>query len=370
MSKCTICNTRLQLSSRSEKNIDSDRIRAGIMVCWSCQPNVIIPHIPPIRSRSYYVREGLLLSMKDISSLKTKCRRGVRLIKELQRSKDKKEEILKKEALSNKKYMDTQRKSREIKISAWNARVFKLNRALKTYMKRNTCRCCKTKLIVGGNIVIGRIEHSDYICNTCSKLKYWTPSDHPVGRPPLVFDSAEELKDHKRKLKKDERERKKKLYPPGLYGIFYRDKIVYIGESRNMWSRIYSSHFNVYSNYKNKKALKDKSPVCDLIKTKKLNLDEFKWCYLAYENDLQKRLILEDQYVALHIPYLNKPYRGMDKNEYKSLKVYVDERDKGVFDLIPLTGFQPADKTQIKPDGVLIKRIMTYESRSNPSISK
>ena len=107
MSKCTICNTPLRFGKRSGNTIDVERIRTGNMVCYGCHPHTSPirnkPTKPPIDlTRNRKVRRGELMSLYDIHHLKIKCRRGVRLIKKLQRSKDIKERILKRRALSRK----------------------------------------------------------------------------------------------------------------------------------------------------------------------------------------------------------------------------------------------------------------------------
>ena len=102
MSKCTICNTPLRFGKRSGNTIDAERIRTGNMVCYGCHPHTP-PHrnIPPLDlTRNKKVRRGELMSSDDIRHLKIKCRRGVRLTKKLQRSKDIKEGIRKRKALS------------------------------------------------------------------------------------------------------------------------------------------------------------------------------------------------------------------------------------------------------------------------------
>ena len=220
-------------------------------------------------------------------------------------------------------------------------------------MSNKTCRKCSGDLVIGENISLNRLNHSDYICNKCSRIGY-VPTGNPKGRAPIYKDPEEVKKAHKRANQK-ERKLKNILFPPGVYGIFRNHELVYVGESKGMWARIYGGHFK-YN--KQQQVQKHKISNIDEHITKD-NIDEWSWAYLAKDDDLNQRLIIESQYVCRHAPELNSPYNKLPPNELKSLHVALEQCDLGKYTLEDLE-YYPANKTKLVPDGVYIKRIVKY----------
>ena len=214
------------------------------------------------------------------------------------------------------------------------------------------CKECGCDLVGDVNIHPNQLSNSDYICRPCRRVGY-VPTGNAPGRPSWGR-SDEEMKELNRAQTKEERERKNIIFPPGVYGVFRNDKLVYIGESLHIWSRIYGGHFK----YNKQNTTKQKMSILDSIVTRD-NIDEFKWGYLAFEDDLNKRLIIESQYITRHAPRLNAPYRHLPTHEYNSLKTTIDKIDVGDF-IVDIHTYYPANKTLLVPDGYFIKRIGTY----------
>lgn len=220
-------------------------------------------------------------------------------------------------------------------------------------MSNKTCRKCSGDLVVGENITLNKLNHSDYICKECIRDSY-VPTGNPKGRVPIYKNPEEVYKAQKLATKK-ERELKNILFPPGVYGIFRNHELVYVGESRSMWARIYGGHFKY-----NKQQLKQKHKISNIDEhITRDNIDEWSWAYLAKEDDLNQRLIIEAQYVCRHAPELNSPYNMFPPNELKSFKVSLEQIDLGKYTLEDLE-YYPANKTKLVPDGVYIKRIFGY----------
>ena len=212
-----------------------------------------------------------------------------------------------------------------------------------------SCRHCGDVLVVGENIILKKINNSDYECQPCVKKKY-VPTGGKKGRKPLGL-FGEELKEHQYRIKKEERDRKRKVLPQGVYGIFRNGELIYVGESSNMWSRMYGQHFRYNKtgthNYQG-------SHIDGL--WNKDNLDEFTWGYLHKSDDLTKRLIIEDQYVSRYVPRYNSPYRDLTDSEYESFKISVEQIDVGPYTL-DIDVFS-CNKTKLKIDSVHITRIV------------
>ena len=210
-----------------------------------------------------------------------------------------------------------------------------------------SCRHCGDVLVVGENIILNKMNHSDYECQPCVKKKY-VPTGGKKGRQPLGL-FGEELKKHQHRLKKEERDRKRKVLPQGVYGIFRNGELVYVGESSNMWYRMYNSHFRYNKTHLSKFSCVDKHVTKD-------NIDEFTWGYLHKSDDLTKRLIIEDQYVSRYVPRYNFPYRDLTDSEYESFKISVEQIDVGPYTL-DIDRFS-CNKTKLKIDSVHITRIV------------
>ena len=220
-------------------------------------------------------------------------------------------------------------------------------------MSNKTCRKCSGDLVIGENITLNRLNHSDYICNKCTMIGY-VPTGNPVGRAP-IYKNPEEVYEAQKLATKKERELKNKVFPPGVYGIFRNHELVYVGESRSMWARIYGGHFKY-----NKRQLKQKYQISKIEEhVTKDNIDEWSWAYLKKEDNLHLRLFIEAQYVARHAPKLNSPYSELSPNELKSFQVSLEQMDLGKYTLEDLV-YYPANKTKLVPDGVYIKRILGY----------
>lgn len=320
------------------------------MPCTKCSP---LPPPKPKNTRQAKVYRGELLSKRRIEELKAKCRSEIRFNQKLKKQIIHKKEILEEEVARQEIYTKKRKRielnKREKKMRGWNTRVSKLHHRLKTYMKRNTCKVCEDKLIIDVNISSSRYKNSDYECNKCLSEKYKIPGAKP-GRP-VIYKTRSEALAAQRKQKREENERKKRIFPPGVYIIWWKELIFYIGESHKIYTRVLLNHFGFWlgDNY-------DGSPVQPYIT--KENIHEFKWAMVAYENDKNKRVALEQQYIHRYCPRVNAPYIHLTDDEHLRMQKYILSLDKGIFELPKDLVYYSPLKTEIKSD--LIQRIETH----------
>ena len=146
----------------------------------------------------------------------------------------------------------------------------------------------------------------------------------------------------KRELqKKLDRRLKDIFFSSGVYGIWRNDRLIYVGESKSVISRIFDGHFR---NTKKKHKI---PPPISLICTPQ-NINEFKWGYIHKEEDLTKRLVIEDQYVSTYTPRYNHPYIHLPDNEYESLVLSLEDRDVGTFTIDTTVFYSPIKKEFLK----------------------
>ena len=165
----------------------------------------------------------------------------------------------------------------------------------------------------------------------------------------------------KRELqKKLDRRLKDIFFSSGVYGIWRNDRLIYVGESKSVISRIFDGHFRLLE------VLPPRYRLCSPIPhiLTKENKHRFKWGYIHKEEDLTKRLIIENQYVSMYTPRYNHPYKNLPDNEYESLVVSLEGRDVGTFTL-EVDEYYPVSIRKIK--GEIMKDYHKYVSiKSTP----
>ena len=196
-------------------------------------------------------------------------------------------------------------------------------------MSNKICNGCGVDLIEGDTIPKSRLFGGHVKCREC-------------------FNQCRKV------MLRNNTKRRSGRYPSGVYGIFRNHELVYVGESSQMWKRIYCTHFK-YST-QSTDSFKYSSVHSEVTRD---NIDEWSWAYLAKEENLTTRLVIEAQYISRHAPRLNSPYSGLKPNELKSFKVVLEQCDLGDYTLEDLD-YQTADKNKVVPDGVYIKRIVKY----------
>ena len=228
------------------------------------------------------------------------------------------------------------------------------------------CKTCHVPLRFGkrsgNNIDVDRIRTGNMTCYSC--LPYISPPSSRESRVRsgelLGIERIKRLKVKCRRqiilgrrllIKQDvkKRELQKKLdhrqrdilFSSGVYGIWRNDRLIYVGESKSIISRMFSGHFR-----NTKKKHKIPSPISLLLTPQ--NINEFKWGYIHKEEDLTKRLIIENQYVSLYTPRYNHPYIDLPDNEYESLVVSLEDRDVGTFTIDTTVFYSPIKKEFLK----------------------
>ena len=91
-----------------------------------------------------------------------------------------------------------------------------------------TCKKCEVKLVVGENIAPSRFKQSNYWCSKCY-YKHKTKA------------SNEKL--YNRVQRKQYYDIYETQIPAGIYGIYYKDELWYIGESKRPRRRV-NGHFS------------------------------------------------------------------------------------------------------------------------------
>jgi hypothetical protein len=149
-------------------------------------------------------------------------------------------------------------------------------------------------------------------------------------------------KDIEKKSLKKKRRRQAQidLFPPGVYGIWRNDELIYVGESKSIWSRIYNGHFRI-----GKLEHKKPSPIELLITPH--NSEEFKWGYLVYEENEPKRISLESQYIARYAPRYNYPYNKLEEHELKSIQTHLYSMDRGMFTIDTKKFYTPVERLMV-----------------------
>ena len=133
------------------------------------------------------------------------------------------------------------------------------------------CRKCSVKLVIGENISPAKAKRYDWICKACMYKETYA---------------------NRKKLNQELRDKSK----PGVYGIYYDEELVYVGESTQCEFRFWD-HKQTHHNTKSYIGL-NKSYIKDY------TLKIFK-----EEEDLRLRRQLEMELIVKHKPCLNYPYR-------------------------------------------------------------
>ena len=291
MSGCKVCHVPLRVGYRSGNNIDVDRIRTGNMTCYSCLPNPTPPN-PNLR----------------FSGTCVKCKEDLLTIRDVSKGDN--------------------------------------------------------------NTSVYRIRNKDFVCFGCR------PKKRSTG---IIQREMEILKtkcrrgirlyrDLKISMKEEEKKKKKewcrqeinKRFSSGIYGIWFDDRLIYVGESKSVISRIFDGHFRLLEVLPSEYRVG--SPIPHILT--KENKHRFKWGYIHKEEDLTKRLIIENQYVSMYTPRYNHPYKNLPDNEYESLVVSLEGRDVGTFTL-EVDEYYPVSIRKIK--GEIMKDYHKYVSiKSTP----
>ena len=149
------------------------------------------------------------------------------------------------------------------------------------------CRKCDEDLIPGVNIYESQFKIQSYICIDC-KLKY------EKKRYPEWY--AKNFKAHLIRIKKF-----KKSIPSGIYFIFHKNtkELLYIGESSQVYERIYGKHFSVNTN----------SPISKLITNGELDRHELDFFLYKEVDDETQRKKLEAKLIKQLQPTLNQKWK-------------------------------------------------------------
>ena len=134
------------------------------------------------------------------------------------------------------------------------------------------CRKCSTEL-TENSMTPARWKNQDWICRPCFRIQSNTRSRR------------------QRKERNDES-------IAGVYGIYYKDELLYVGESQYCQARFHS-HLNF--THKNSKSYIG-------LNTKKYRHDYRQEIFLE-EEDLRLRHLAEIELIVKHKPILNYPYR-------------------------------------------------------------
>ena len=133
------------------------------------------------------------------------------------------------------------------------------------------CRVCSGDLVVGENITNARCKQYIWVCSPC-----WRNINNTNHRKRY------------NKLKKESQ--------PGVYGIYYGDECLYVGESEQCELR-----FHIH-----KQTHPTKSGWIGLNKS---YIKDYTQKIFKREEDQRKRRILEIELIVKHKPILNYPYR-------------------------------------------------------------
>tara|TARA_R110002020_G_scaffold90964_2_gene221215 strand:- start:1889 stop:2311 length:423 start_codon:yes stop_codon:yes gene_type:complete len=136
------------------------------------------------------------------------------------------------------------------------------------------CRKCSTELISGGNIPHYRYKNCDNVCLKCYRT-------------------------HQNEYSRKKYQGRKNNSNPGVYGLYDKGELVYIGESKHCQNR-WHTHLYVTSDGSKNDIGIDRSRRKDY---------EFKMLY--EEDNLYQRLALEMEMVVKHKPKLNSPYKHL-----------------------------------------------------------
>ena len=134
--------------------------------------------------------------------------------------------------------------------------------------KTKRCTKCKVELSTGVNITEHRFNRKQYACDSCQN-----------------------------RIKRDQTKKRNDESVAGVYGIYFRGELVYVGESQYIQNRL-RSHFLIGR----KNAEKNTGFNFDY-------KEEYIPKILLEEEDLRLRLITEIELIAKHKPILNHPYR-------------------------------------------------------------
>ena len=146
------------------------------------------------------------------------------------------------------------------------------------------CRKCDEDLIPGVNIYESQFKIQSYICIDC-KLKY------EKKRYPEWY--SKNFKAHLVRIKKF-----KKSIPEGVYFIFHKNtkELLYIGESSQVYERVYGKHFSKNTN----------SPISKLITSGELDRHSLDFFLYRQVEDEVSRKKLEKQLIKKLQPLLNE----------------------------------------------------------------
>jgi len=176
-----------------------------------------------------------------------------------------------------------------------------------------SCKKCNVELVVGENWYSSMAKIGDYKCKKCkNQLTNSWQLQNPKKRK--LYDKnyrdkngsertkmwvQNNLEQHKQNL-----EKKHNSINPGVYAVYYRWLLLYIGESQKPYRRI-SQHLSKPYVKGGKGKTISSSKVVELMVDRNLKYKHLSYKILEFENDYNSRLELEDKYRCELKPYIN-----------------------------------------------------------------
>ena len=156
------------------------------------------------------------------------------------------------------------------------------------YKNDRKCKGCEDELHVGKNFTQAMHNNSNYYCKNCHQENVYG-----CGRK-----RSDEGKRRTNELEKKKRRERNLASVAGVYGIYYNDNLLYVGESQFCQSRFYSHLNQISANSTNAIGL-------DIKKYR----NDYYQVILLEEEDKRLRLIAEIELITKHKPPANAPYR-------------------------------------------------------------
>jgi hypothetical protein len=160
------------------------------------------------------------------------------------------------------------------------------------------CKKCGVELEPGVNIYPSSLKNWDYTCKECIKAK--AISNNKKRKDKIKEENRRwnlENKDKRRKINKNW----DKKVESGVYGIYHKEKLVYIGQSVHPIRRK-SMHFSIFSDLDYAEKI---SPVAYNLAIGNYKKSDLTWKLLESVSDLDERLEIEKGYIEKYNPVLN-----------------------------------------------------------------
>ena len=164
-------------------------------------------------------------------------------------------------------------------------------------MKHCNNKECNVELIVGENWYPSMVKSKQYRCKTCHKgVNKEYNEDHP-GRIKQYYQ------DNKTNFIKIDKKLKMSI-EPGIYAIYNKDELIYIGESGKPYQRV-SGHFTKYKNLKHAKTTGNVSYALSIGELERVNLTFKMWEFI---DDTPTREAREKCLIQRYKPIYNDLY--------------------------------------------------------------